>query len=104
MTNLEALRKLEMYCPTSCDKAITQLRRALEALEAVEVLDARAKSDESRPPAPSYVGVTSKVDGERLGYWRISLNLRALQGDCQGMFASAHAARIAAAAAVKESR
>lgn len=68
---------------------------------AYRVLDAQAKSRESKPITPGYVGVTSKVDGARLGYWRVSVDgIRALQGDCRGMFSSSDAARHAAAEAV----
>lgn len=64
---------------------------------AVRVLDAWTKKHEVQFPGPAYHGVTSKVDGARLGYWRIFRGLAAIQGDCQGMFKTADAARICAA-------
>lgn len=68
------------------------------ALWALAVLDAQAKRYESSTLTPAYVGVTSKVDGSRLVFWRISATgIRALQADCQGMFPTADAARMAAA-------
>ena len=67
------------------------------AMWAVHVFDAWAKKNEVQFPGPSYLGVTSKVDGARLGYWRIFRGLTAVQGDCRGMFRTADDARICAA-------
>lgn len=92
MTNLEALDALAGDAPGTArnEAAEAQLRRALEALEAVEVLDAWAE----RNHAASFG--TRRYDGHWLTY---SANVLT---DDWGHGESAHAARIAAAAAVKE--
>lgn len=99
MKAYELLKRRVATCATALEKEA--FKKLLQRDWATRVLDAWAKRFEVSTITPGYVGVTSKVDGARLGYWRISVNgIRALQGDCQGMFSSADAARIAAAEAV----
>ena len=95
MTNLEALEYLAGFNKLNATEqaAYAQLRRALEALEAVEVLDGWLMSNERRD-------ICQRRHTDRIRY-EVALGFERIGSIQFHSGADPHAARIAAAAAVK---